>query len=151
MAHHRRYDDDFRASAVLLVEGAGYPHEVGAIWRVAKHLNIPESTLRGWVTGAHNPPPAKVHEAKKQDFLSQLQAIRGLAADKIVERIEEYDPRDLTGLLKISTELAQLLSGEPIVRIETVQKWLDELPEEEYESVIAEAERIIRAGGGADS
>jgi hypothetical protein len=109
----KRYTDEFRASAVLMLEAAGYPDQVGALTRVSAHLNVPHPTLIRWFRGQSNPPPYEIVQDKKRDFLAQLRAIRGLAADKIIAGIDDYDPRDLTGLLKISAELSQLFEGKP--------------------------------------
>jgi transposase-like protein len=52
MRQRRRYNDDFRASATLMLEAAGYPGRDGALSQVSGHLSVPRSTLRGWFTGA---------------------------------------------------------------------------------------------------
>jgi hypothetical protein len=150
VSRRKRYDDEFRAGALIMLEGAGYPTTTGSLQRVADHLGLPTRTLRRWYTGQQNPPPDKVVAHIKRDFLEQLLAIRGIVAEKIVDRIDEFEPRDLTGLLKISAELAQLLKGQPTNRVEWIDrlsKQLDELPDDEYSSVIAEAERIVSASG----
>lgn len=152
MTKRRSYDDEFRASAVLMLEAAGYPGTPGALQRVADQLSRPGEkmharTLSRWFHAEQNPPPDKMVSDKKRDFVEQLLAIRGLAAEKIEERIDEYEPRELTGLLKISSELAELLQGKPTRRIETVENWLRELPQDEYDAVIAEAEDIVARAG----
>jgi hypothetical protein len=113
MAKRRRYTDEFRASAVLMLEAAGYPGTEGALTRVSSHLGVPHPTLIRWFRGSNNPPPYELVQEKRVDFIQQLQAIKGMVADKIIERIEDYEPRDLTGLLKISAELSQLMDGKP--------------------------------------
>jgi transposase-like protein len=117
MAKRKRYTDEYRASAVLMLEAAGYPDIEGALSRVADHLGMHYQTLSRWFRAVQNPPPHELVQEKREDFLQQLQAIKGLAAGKIIERIEEYDPRDLTGLLKISAELAELLTGGATARV----------------------------------
>lgn len=109
----KSYTDEFRASAVLMLEAAGYPGTEGALMRVSSHLCVPHPTLIRWFRGSQNPPPYELVQEKRTDFIQQLQAIKGIAAEKIVERIEDFEPRDLTGLLKISAELHQLLTGGP--------------------------------------
>ena len=144
MANKRkRYTDDYRASAVLMLEAAGYPGQDGALVRVANHLGMHYQTLSRWARAIQNPPPHELVQEKKEDFLQQLQAIKGLAANKIMDRIEDFEPRDLTGLLKISAELSQLLSGEPTSRVESVKRILEQLPESEYDAVVAEAQAIV--------
>ena len=145
MAKRKRYTDEYRASAVLMLEAAGYPDTEGALSRVADHLGMHYQTLSRWFRAVQNPPPHEMVQEKREDFLQQLQAIKGLAAGKIIERIEEYDPRDLTGLLKISAELAELLAGKPTGRIEHLETVLETLPPDEYDAIVREAEAIIAA------
>ena len=147
MAKRKRYTDEYRASAVVMLEAAGYPDREGALSRVADHLGMHYQTLSRWFRAAQNPPPHEIVQAKREDFLKQLQAIRGLAANKILERIEEYDPRDLTGLLKISAELAELLDGKPTERVEHLETMLETLPPDEYDNIIREAEAVIASAG----
>jgi transposase-like protein len=151
MGKRKRYTDEFRASAVLMLEAAGYPDAEGALSRVAAHLNVPHNTLSKWARGVQNPPPSQLGQEKKADFLEQLQVIKGKVAEQIITRIEDFEPRDLTGLLKIAAEVSELLEGKPTQRVETIEKWLDDLPADEYDDVIAEAERIIRQSGGGNS
>ena len=147
----QRYTDDFRASAVLMLEAAGYPNTEGALSRVSRELGVSHSVLRRWFLEIQNPPPSDLVQEKKADFVAQLQIIKGLAAEQIIARIDEFEPRDLTGLMKIAAELGELLTGKPTERIETIEGWLNELPADEYESVIAEAERIIRESSGGNT
>jgi len=141
----KQYTDEFRASAVLMLEVAGYPGTEGALSRVAGHLVVPHPTLIRWFRRSNNPPPYELVQEKRENFLQQLQAIKGLAAGKIIERIEEYEPRDLTGLLKISAELAELLAGKPTGRIEHLETVLETLPPDEYDAIVREAEAVIAA------
>ncbi len=151
MAKRKRYTDEYRASAVVMLEAAGYPDQEGALSRVADHLGMHHQTLVRWFKSAQNPPPRELVLEKREDFLKQLQAIRGLAANKILERIEEYDPRDLTGLLKISAELAELLDGKPTKRVEHLETMLETLPPDEYDNIIREAEEIIASVGTSNT
>jgi transposase-like protein len=151
MARRKRYTDEFRASAVLMLEAAGYPETEGALSRVADHLGMHYQTLSRWFRAIQNPPPRELVQEKKEDFLQQLQAIKGLAAGKIIERIEEYEPRDLTGLLKISAELAELLAGKPTERVEHLETMLETLPPDEYDNIVREAEAIIASAGACNT
>lgn len=56
-AKRKRFNDDFRASAVLMLEATGYPEKKGGLTQVSTHLGVPLSTLRGWFTAERNPPP----------------------------------------------------------------------------------------------
>ena len=68
----RQYDDKFRASAVVMLEAAGYPNKDGALATTAKHLGVPHNTLRNWFHGVHNPPPSDVRHEKRQDLAEML-------------------------------------------------------------------------------
>lgn len=148
---HKRYTDDFRADAVLWLEAAGYPDTEGALARVSRELGVPHQTLGRWYRSEQNPPPHEIVQEKKRDFLEQLARIKGLAAIKIEERIEEYDPRDLTGLLKISAELEQLLMGKPTHRTEHLSNVLEQMPQDEYEAIVKEAEEVISSSSESDN
>jgi len=116
---YKRYDDEFRASAVLMLEAAGYPNRKGALSQVAAHLGVPLSTLREWFTGAHNPPPAKVRNEKKRDFVIDLQNLLGLhidAAGRVVE--DSGDLRAIVTGIGIIVDKIQLLTGNPTERQE---------------------------------
>ena len=114
----KRYDDEFRASAVLLLEAAGYPSANGALTRVANHLHMPESTLRGWASGASNPPPAKIRNKKRRELRDLVQEIMFGFSDEILRRIEagELEGETTSHLMSgfgIAFDKNQLLSGNP--------------------------------------
>lgn len=146
-----RYTDEFRASAVLMLEAAGYPTQEGALSRVARQLQVPAMTLSRWFKGTNNPPPNNLVNEKRIDLVQALRNEANAAVTEMAQARENASYRDLGTVLGILIDKLQLLDGKPTERIETVQTWLDELPANEYQDVIAEAERIIRASGGADS
>lgn len=117
----RRYDDEFRASAVLMLEAAGYPGCKGALTRVADHLSVPESTLRGWFSGRRNAPPAKVREIKKRDFVADLQHLLGLHIDAATRVVgNSGDLRAIDTGIGILVDKIQLLNGQPTWRVEII-------------------------------
>ena len=121
MKQRRRYDDEFRASAVLMLEAAGYPEREGALSQVAGHLNVARSTLRSWFNGTHNPPPAKVRHEKKRDFVADLKHLLGLhidAAGRVVD--DTGDLRALDTGIGILVDKIQLLDGKPTWRGEVI-------------------------------
>lgn len=110
----QRYSDKEKASTLAVLDANG-----GNVSLTSKQTGIPRKTLEGWAKDRGvNEDVADLRLEVKRDFLGQLQLIKGLAADQIVARIAEFEPRDLTGLLKITAELSQLLSGEPTERTE---------------------------------
>lgn len=109
----RRYDDKFRANAVILLEAAGYPTRDGALSQVAQNLGVPATTLHGWASAQHNPPPADVRTEKKGEIIELLRAeIRAALAE--AERARpDANYRDLITGVGIMTDKLQLLNNEP--------------------------------------
>lgn len=68
MTKRKSYDDKFRASAVVMLEAAGYPDQKGALTRVADTLGVPARTLSRWFNGEQNPPPDQLVTDKKEEL-----------------------------------------------------------------------------------
>lgn len=64
----RTYDDKFRASAVVMLDAAGYPNKKGALQEVADHLGISRQVLTNWAQATHNAPPQDVLQEKKTEL-----------------------------------------------------------------------------------
>jgi hypothetical protein len=149
MAKQPRYDDEFRASAVLMLEAAGYPTEKGALARVARHLGINHQTLLRWARGQQNPPPPQLVQGLKRDIVDLLDDIIYGVAYEVKRRIDanELDEVGLPHLmtaLGIGVDKKQLLTGKPTERVATVAEELAGIPEDERAAIIAEAEQILR-------
>ena len=113
------YTDDFRASAVLMLEAAGYPDKKGALDRVSSHLGVPHNTLSGWANRKNNPPPSELRQIKKDDLIS---AIRDeiFAAIRQAENVRpDAAYRDLITGVGILTDKLQMLSGQPTENIQS--------------------------------
>jgi hypothetical protein len=130
--NHKRYDDEFRASAVLMLEAAGYPGREGALSHVAGHLSVPRSTLQGWFSGAHNPPPPKVRHEKKIDLIKALTSLLHLhieAGERVI--VDSDDLRAIDTGIGILVDKLQLLTGgdtdRGALRIEYINDWRGEL------------------------
>lgn len=113
MNTRRRYDDNFRASAVVALQAAGYPETKGALAQIAKKLDVPVNTLKGWFTGKNNPPSAELRTEKKGELVewitTELKAIFGTMNN--VRDSASY--KDLATAAGILIDKKQLLSGEP--------------------------------------
>jgi transposase-like protein len=70
----RTYDDQFRASAVVMLKAQGYPKMKGALHIVASHLKVPDRTLSRWFNGEQNPPPDQLVSEKTFDMREAIQA-----------------------------------------------------------------------------
>ena len=127
MAARNWHNDEFRASAVLMLEAAGYPDRKGALSQVSGRLGVPLSTLRGWFNGQHNPPPAKLRNEKRIDL---LEAIRDELAEifpAMAERRIDASYRELVTAAGILIDKQQLLTGKPTgaltLQVEYVNDW----------------------------
>ena len=75
-----KFDDNYRAGAVVMLQTEGYPQDEFAIGRVHTYLKQrspypSKATLINWFTGASNPPPLKNLNDKKRDMVDALQAL----------------------------------------------------------------------------
>ena len=114
----RRYDDKFRALAVLMLEAAGYPNQRGALEAVSRRLQMPRTTLRQWFDGSHNPPPAQVRHEKQIDL---VQAIKDELQDILPEFAKargDASYKDLVTAFAILVDKLQLLAGEPTENVQ---------------------------------
>lgn len=115
----RRYDDKFRASAVLMLEAAGYPKQPGALEATAKRLQMPRSTLRQWYEGTRNPPPAEMKQEKELDLVKALRDEINYILPELAKARGDAPYKDLVTALAILIDKLQLLAGQPT---ETVQQ-----------------------------
>lgn len=111
--NRRRYDDEFRASAVLMLEAAGYPDREGALTAVAKKLGTPHNTIRNWFHAVHNPAPAKIRHEKKFNLITELTELLGLHIQEAKMAVTESGLGDLDRGIGILIDKLQLLQGKP--------------------------------------
>ena len=106
------YSDEDKASAVLMLEAAGYPGRKGAMSQVVRELGVPESTLRSWAKNEHGAPPAKVRERKRGELVESLKDV----ATKLVEHLgniaDTGDVRETATALGIVVDKLQALTDE---------------------------------------
>ena len=108
-----KYDDKFRASAVIMLEAAGYPGKDGALTQVSKSLNVPRTTLRRWFKKESNPPPSEIVHKNKIDFIEAIRTeIAGILTDMPIAR-DEASYKDMTTALGILIDKLQLLTDKP--------------------------------------
>lgn len=135
MTKRRSYDDKFRASAVVMLEAAGYPNSKGALSHVSKHCGVPQSTLKGWYTGQNNPPPTELRAEKKGELIdwinTELDSIFGVLPNKR----NDASYRDLVTGIGILVDKRQLLTGKPTESIEYKNNGLTD--EQRVDKVVA--------------
>ena len=108
-----RWTDEERASAVLMLEAAGYPQRKGALTQVADNLHIPATTLRRWHLGISNPPPAKTVRKKRVELRRALRDEIEAALGEMVSARADASYKDLGTVVGILFDKLQLLNGEP--------------------------------------
>lgn len=120
MSKRRRYDDKFRASAVVTLEAAGYPDKEGALTQVSKHIGVPHNTLRGWYYAEHNPPPSQLRQEKKEELHIELEKVAYILVGAMPDKIDEATLQQVATSLGITIDKMQLLRGQPTWRGEIV-------------------------------
>lgn len=114
----RRYDDKFRASAVVMLEAAGYPDRKGALEQTAKHLHVPNTTIHGWFNAIHNPPPSDVRTEKRGEIADIIRSEIYAALEEAPNARPEASYRDLITGAAILVDKLQLLEGKPTEIVE---------------------------------
>jgi len=128
----RRYTKAEKATAVIAAE-------LSTAQAASEALHIPETTLRYWVA---QPKYAELRAKTREEAASGFSVIVYLAQERLIELIPDMEPRDLTILLGVAAEKAQLLGGGPTSRTETrtlsddfdddekqrLRDWIDALP-----------------------
>ena len=107
----KRYDDKFRASAVVMLEAQGYPDKKGALSKVSKHLGVPESTLHGWARAKHNDPPSELRSEKRGELTALIENEIYNVLNAMPDAIPDASYRDLATGLGILIDKKQLLDG----------------------------------------
>lgn len=119
MARKRtRYTDDFRASAVLLLEAAGYPDEKGALARVSRRVNVPHNTLSNWYRQKRNPVPAKLRREKSIDLVAAIKAEIAEIVGVLDNTRQDANYKELIVAFAVLIDKLQLLTGAPTERSE---------------------------------
>lgn len=116
----KRYSDDFRSSAVLMLEAAGYPDTKGALMVVANRLDVPHATLSRWSRGIQNPPPPEMVHEKKVDFIVELKDLLGISISAAKDTASKASYRELVTGVGIIVDKLQLLTGQPTWRGEII-------------------------------
>ena len=115
----KRYDDKFRANAIVMLQAAGWPNQDGALTRVAKNINVPLTTLSRWAKNESNPAPAELVTEKKNDLRDLLRREIGLALNEADHARSDASYRDLMTAVGIMVDKLQLLNDEPTENVNT--------------------------------
>ena len=147
MAKRKRYDDKFRASAVVMLEAAGYPGKKGALVEVAKHLGISHQLLSNWARAAQNPPPQELLQEKRADLKELLDNELRAALGAMASVRPDAAYRELGTVAGILFDKLQLLEGKPTDRTEIV----DNTDRANRLNALLDTARARRDGRAADS
>lgn len=117
MSKRRRYSDKFRASAVVMLEAAGYPDRKGALMEVADHLHVPAMTISRWFKAANNPPPHELVTEKRLDLRGMLETELNAIFNHMATSREEASYRDVGTVAGIILDKLFILNNQPTERI----------------------------------
>ena len=112
-----RYDDKFRAGALVMLEAAGYPENEHKLTEVAHHLNVPYQTLRRWYKGESNPVAHEIVQQEKKDLAQRLEDTAHKLLDSICGNLDNGNIQQQSVSLGILIEKMQLLRNEPTERV----------------------------------
>lgn len=117
MAFRRSFSDNDKAAALAALDANG-----GNVYRTAKELNVPRSTLQEWANGRVSHDMPELRQQKRQDlhelFLNEIYAIANLLPSKR----EDATYSQLATAAGIFTDKLQLLTGKATQRTETSAK-----------------------------
>lgn len=99
MAGKSQYDDSTKARVYTALTA-----NEGNVKRTARETGVHESTVRRWKEEFKtNPPPLEVLEAAQEDWLTEQKEVRGLALQRIKERLQSDDKKEQGTLPQLAT------------------------------------------------
>ena len=116
----RRYTDEFRASAVVMMVSLGWPDAEGVAQRVANHLNVPRQTLTRWATESQSPAPIEVVQEKRKDLVALIEDELHAIFGEFEHARGDASYGQLATAAGILTDKLLLLRGHPTDRVEYV-------------------------------
>src|SRR5438552_504521 len=114
--------------------------EIASVTAAAAEAGVSERTVRRW---KNDPEMAEYVNQTRAETADQMRALSLKVLAEICERLPQYEPRDLSILLGILTDKAQLLSGEATTRTETRDLTVA-LGTEERDALADEVDRWLR-------
>lgn len=100
---------------------------------------VPESTIRYWL---EDPTLAKLRDKTREDAAGGFDVLVHMAQGRLRELIPTMEARDLTILLGVATDKAQLLSGQATARTET-KALTDGMEDHEREALRSVIEKVL--------
>ena len=132
MANRRRYSKAEKATAIIAAE-------VSTATAASEALGIPRQTIQYWVD---LPEFSDLRQKTREESAAGFTVLMHLAQARLAKLVPMMEPRDLTILLGVAAEKAQLLTGGATMRTETrsladnlsddekqrLRDWIDSLP-----------------------
>lgn len=137
--NQRRYNDEERASFVVMLEAAGYPNTPGALKRVAANAGVHENVLRRWWKGTSNPAPTTIVSRKKVDLSKAIRNELALIFDRMNVTRDEATYRDVTIAMGILVEKLQLIEGKPTQNVNLEMKTYQNFTPDDWDNETTES------------
>lgn len=135
----RSYSDEEKAYLILMCQAAGYPHNEGAIRRVAREQKVKERTLYRWMQmgvstdEVRREAVGEIVEQKKLQLTEMLENALRAAVESLPDKIDEATYKDTGVVIGILTDKLQLLNGQPTESIDAqitfIRRGISTLPE----------------------
>lgn len=126
---YRRYSDEVRATAVLLLQANGYPDKPGALMDTARSMGVPHSRLQDWYTGKENPPPPDMVLDLKEDLSSILEDVIRLNLDRARDpvAVSKTSAAQAMTTAAIAIDKQRLINGLPTEIVSVIPDYLGAL------------------------
>lgn len=110
-----KYSDKFKASAVVTLQGAGYPDNPHKLKEIASSLNVPVRTLRRWYKSEVGAPSDKIVQQEKRDMSNELRKLFFKLIDHALDDdvIDEMSGQQAVTSMGIVFDKMRLLMGLP--------------------------------------
>jgi transposase-like protein len=116
----RRYTKAEKATAIIAAELVN-------VTAASEQTGVPMRTLRYWLD---DPKYADLRNKTREEAAAGFSVLVHMAQARLTELVPEMEPRDLTILLGVAAEKAQLFGGGPTSRTET-RTLVDDLDDDE--------------------
>lgn len=115
-----KFDDEYRASVVVMLQAEGYPTNPLALGKVHNYLKQKapyptKQTIKNWFDGTFNPPPSKKLDDKKGDMLGSMNEWAWVLMEhgKNPETVSEMTGQQAATSFGIILDKIRLLQGLP--------------------------------------
>lgn len=153
-----KFDDEYRAGVVVMLQTEGYPDNPHALGKVHNYLKQKapypsKPTLMNWFNGVKNPPPLNKVNDKKRDMVEALQELTWKLIDHAGndETVSEMTGQSAITSIGILIDKIRLLTGLPTEIISIIPEFVSAI-EKVGESPEAVMRRFIeRASNKSDT